>query len=401
MPTIASGIYTTITAKKQSALGSAVSGAGGKTVRRVTGIFKSDRDMFESNEIVTHHQSTGSAYGQLKADGNVSAELSAGSYADFFGSILEKDFAAGVAIGSQTVTYGGSNNAWTITGTGFLTGTGLKIGDVVRCTNGSVTANNSRNFLITGLTNTVVTFRALDEVTVTSGSSTTTVVTVVNKKTNAPVTAHTKDYYGIEVWRSDVSKSELYNDMRVGQIAVNMPATGNATLAIDFVGLSRTKGTSQVLTSPSVSTTAVMAASNGFISVNGVSQSIATSLNFTISNSAANAGAVIGSNSGQDVTTGRIKVSGSFMAQFDSTTLSDLYDAETNVVISAVIIDSVTATSDFISFTMPRVKITSDAPDDGEKAITRTYSFIAEYYAAGGSGVNYDQTIISIQDSAA
>jgi len=60
-----------------------------------------------------------------------------------------------------------------------------------------------------------------------------------------------------------------------------------------------------------------------------------------------------------------------------------------------------TATSDFVSFTLPRVKLTGDAPDDGEKAIIRSYPFTAEYYAAGGSGVAYDQTILSVQDSAA
>jgi hypothetical protein len=144
-----------------------------------------------------------------------------------------------------------------------------------------------------------------------------------------------------------------------------------------------------------------MSAVNGFISVNGAAQSVATGINFTIANSAANAGAVIGSNIGADVTTGRITVSGTLTAQFDSTTLTDLYNAETNVAINVVITGDNTATSDFISITLPRVKLTGDAPDDGEKAIIRTYPFIAEYSAAGGSGATYDQTILSIQDSAA
>jgi hypothetical protein len=50
---------------------------------------------------------------------------------------------------------------------------------------------------------------------------------------------------------------------------------------------------------------------------------------------------------------------------------------------------------------MPRVKISSDTPDDGEQAIVRSYSFIAEYNAAGGSGIATEQTILSYQDTEA
>lgn len=398
---IASGLLKVTSWKKQTGLGVAASGASGKTARRTQSVFKADRDTFESNEIATHHQSTGVAYGLQKADGKIDGLLSAATFADFFASILEKDFAAGVVIGTQTITYGGSVGAWTMTGTGFMAGTGLKIGDVVRASGGSVSANNARNFLITALTNTVVTFIALDEATVSAGSSTTTVVTVTGKKTYAPTTGQTKDYYTIEEFYSDLSKSETFTDMRVAQIDVSLPATGNATVSTSFVGLRRTLGVAQVLTSPTTTQTAIMSAANGGIVINGVAQTIATGINFSISNSAQNAGAVIGSNSGQDVTTGRIKVSGTLTAQFDSTTLQALYNAETNIGINVCLTGDMTGTADFVSFTMARVKLTGDAPDDGEKAIVRTYPFTAEYNAAGGSGIATEQTILSVQDSAA
>ncbi len=401
MPTIASGILKTTAWKKQTALGTAASGSGGKTARRVTSIFKADRDTFESNEIVSHHMSTGVAYGLKKADGKIDGLLSAATFADLFASILERDFTAGATVAAQTLTYGGSANAWTMTGTGFTAGAGIKAGDVVRASGGSVAGNNSRNFFVYSATNTVLTFIALDEATVTAGSSTTTTVTVVGKKTYTPLTGHTKDYYTVEEWYSDIAKSETFTDMRVSQIDVDMPATGNATISVSFVGLNRTRGVTQVLTTPTTTTTAIMAASNGAIIINGVNQTIATSLKFSISNGAENAGAVIGSNSGQDVITGRVRVSGSFTAQFDSTTLQALYDAETNTGINCVITGDTTATSDFVAFSMSRLKITSDMPDDGEKAITRTYNFTAEYNASGGNGTANDQTLLSVQDSAA
>jgi hypothetical protein len=54
-------------------------------------------------------------------------------------------------------------------------------------------------------------------------------------------------------------------------------------------------------------------------------------------------------------------------------------------------------------FTMGRIKITGDAPDDGEKTIVRTYPFTAQFNAGGrrADGVAWDATILTVQDSAA
>jgi len=43
-----------------------------------------------------------------------------------------------------------------------------------------------------------------------------------------------------------------------------------------------------------------------------------------------------------------------------------------------------TKNSDFVSFSMSAIKLTSDAPNDGEVGIVRTYAFTAEINAAGG-----------------
>lgn len=400
--TIASGILKTTAFKKQAALGTGATGSGGKVARRTSSVFQAPRDMFESNEINTHHQSTGSAYGLHRAEGRIDGLLSAGTFADLIGSILEKDFATGVDSTALTLTYGGSAGAWTVArASGSFLTDGFKAGDVIRASGGSVSANNDRNFLITSVVALTITFIALDGATVTSGSSTTTTLTVQGKKTYAPTSSHTKDYYTFEEFYSDLTKSETFKDCRVGSVAIGLPATGNATISVDVVGLSRTLGNAQVLTTPTVTTTAIMSAINGVILINGSAQAVATGINFTIANSAANAGAVIGSNFGQDVTTGRIMVSGTFTAQFDSTTLQALFDGETNTSISVVLTGDNTGTADFVAFTMPRVKITSDQPNDGETAIVRTYNFMAEYNAAGGSGVATEQTILSVQDSAA
>lgn len=399
---VASGILKTFAWKKQTALGSAASGSGGTAGRRVTTSFVAGRDTFESNEIVTHHQSTGVTYGMVTATGSINGELSAGSYDELIASLLEKDMTTGVNSTALTITYGGTAGAWTAArASGSFLTDGFKIGDVIRASSGSVTANNTRNFLITNVVALTITFIALDGATVTSGSSTTTTLTVTGKKSNVPSSSHTKDYYTFEEYYSDLTKSETFTDCRIASLAVNLPATGNATVAIEAIGLSRTLGNSQVLTSPTTSTTAIMNATNGKILIGGTSQSVATSITINVANGAANSGAVIGSNYGQDVTTGRIRVSGTLTALFDSTTLQALYDGETTTDVSVVLLADGTANSDFVVFSIPKIKLTGDAPDDGEKAIVRTYPFTAEYNSTGGTGVSREQTIISYQDSAA
>ena len=403
---IASGILKTTAWKKQTGLGVAATGSGGKLARRKTSVFKADRDTFQNDEIVSHHMSTGVSYGLKKADGKIDALLSSGTWSDFFGSILERDFTAvtpGAAAAATTVALV-SGFTYTITrGAGSWITDGLKIGNVVRITGAGIAAANiNKNLWIVGLTATVCTVLVLNSTAMTpEGPIATYVLTVVGKKTFTPLTGQTKDYYTVEEWYSDIARSEKFVDMRVGSIALSMPATGNAAVSIDLVGLSRVLGSSQALTAPTVTATAVMTAANGAIFIGGAVQAFATGINLTIANSAANAGAVIGSNVGNDVTTGRITVSGTLTGQFDSAALQLLYDGETNTSITIVTTADETATSDFMSFTMSRIKLTGDAPDDGEKAIMRTYPFTAEYDASGGATTANEQAIISINDSAA
>jgi hypothetical protein len=400
--TVASGILKTLAWKKQTGLGSPASGSGGTAGRRVTSLFTAPRDTFESNEIVAHHQSTGVTYGLHNASGSINGELSAGSYDELIASLLEQDMTAGINSTALSVTYGGTAGAWTAArASGSFLTDGFKIGDIIRASGGSEAANNARNFLITNVVALTITFIALDGAAVTAGASTTTTLTVTGKKSFVPSTAHEKDYYTVEEFYSDISKSETFEDCRMASLAVNLPATGNATVSMEMIGLSRELGNAQVLTSPTSSTTAIMNATNGRILVGGSVQTVATSITINVANGAANAGAVIGSNYGADVTTGRIRVSGTLTAQFDSTTLQALYDGETTTDISIVLLADGTAASDFVAFSIPRVKLTGDAPDDGEKVIIRTYPFTAEYNATGGTGVSREQTIISYQDSAA
>jgi hypothetical protein len=60
-----------------------------------------------------------------------------------------------------------------------------------------------------------------------------------------------------------------------------------------------------------------------------------------------------------------------------------------------------TKSADFIALSLSAIKVTGDAPDDGEKGIIRTFPFTAQLNAAGGAALANDETILTIQDSLA
>ena len=86
-------------------------------------------------------------------------------------------------------------------------------------------------------------------------------------------------------------------------------------------------------------------------------------------------------------------------AQFTSTALQTLYDGETPVSAVIVLAADTTKDSEFMTISMGRIKLTGDTPDDGEVAVSRTYPFTAELNSAGGAALEWDETIVSIQDS--
>jgi hypothetical protein len=401
----ANGVAMTLAYKAQSALGTAASGSGGQLLRRRPGsLFTLARDTYENDEIVEHRQSTGQTAGIRRVTGKLMALLSGGSYQAFYSTLLKKTWASTTSITSLSLTIATSGSNYTVTrGSGdFLTG-GIKIGDVVRITAGSVNASNlNKNLLVIGVTATVLTVTTLNSsALVAEGPISSCTIAVPGKKCWAATSSHTDDYYTFEEWFSDVSRSETWTDVKPTQVAIGLPASGNVTNDFDFIGLNRTLGSSQVLTSPTASSTAsVNQAVNGKLIVNGVVVPI-TGAQITLMGGEKPGEAEVGSNAITDTDEGRVMVSGSFTAKFTGISLQTLYDEQTPVVLVLTAAVDSTAGSEFVTFVMPRVKISSDTRDDAEKAIVRTYNFMAEYNGSGGAALASHQTIFSTQDSLA
>jgi hypothetical protein len=401
---VAQGIAKQVKAVKQTALGVPGS-AGSSLVRRLTATFNLERDTYASNEIASHQQSTGATAGIGKTSGKLNCEISAGTYANFWAALLRKDMAATTPMSAVGITISGSAPAWTVTRTaGSWLTDGLKAGDVIRLSAGALNAANiSKNLIVSSITSaTAITVVPLNGVAlVNEGPITGCTVTVVGKKTRVPTSGHTNDYFSVEQWFADLNKSELFTDVKVAMADVALPATGIATVNFDMPGLGRTTGNAEVLTSPSPETgTSILSAVAGKVIIGGAVTSV-TGAQLQITGNIQAGEAEMGSNAISDHQRGRVAVTGSFTAKFSSTVLQDLFNSQASAHLILVAAANNTAASDFVGFSMSNVKIFSDGADDGEKEIIRTYSFTAAINGAGGAALANDQTIISIQDSAA
>lgn len=402
--TVGQGISRTWAYKVQSALGTAASGSGGQLLRRTSIDLTGTKETYSSNEITSHQQSTGATHGVGSSGGNIAGEMSATTYGDFQQWLLRKDWAATSAISSLSLTIAASGSNYTITRAAgdFLTG-GIKVGDVIRLTGGSLNANNvGKNLVVLNVVALVLTVDVLNEETLTAeGPIASCTVTVAGKKTWTPTSGHTNKYVTFEDYSTDLTRSQLFADCQIASMSVTAPATGIVTVQFAVVGLSPpTRSGTQVLTTPTAeTTTSVMSSARFAVYINGVRQSAVTGFSLNINGNVELGEAVIGSNSRPDVKRGRIAVDGSFTALFEDDTLAGFFDDEAAREVVIVLAEDATDDADVISFAMPAVKFMSASGDDGEKQLVRTYNIVAQRPSGAGTGTEHNDAIVAIQDS--
>ncbi len=400
---IATGPKKEVRAKKESSFNVAAGATGAQQYRRVTSDLTLVKDTYRSAEIVTHNQTLDMRHGARRSEGTLRGELSPSSYSAFMQSALRRDFTTGATTGAITTVTAAAGPPGTFTRSAgsFLTD-GFKVGDVVRWTGWTTTGvnNNARNYRITVLTATVMTVTGTgNEVVAAKAAGDSVTCTVVGKKTFIPATGHTNDSYSIEHWHSDILQSELFTGCRVGSLAIQLPATGLATIDISFLGAGFTPGTSAYFTSPTAAaTTGIAAAVNGALRVGGSDLAIVTGLSLSLTNQLSTE-PVVGSNTVPEIFSGTVQVTGQLTAFFENATLRDYFVNETEFDIACRLDLSSAINSDFLNIYLGRVKATSAGGDDGQTGLKKTIAFEGLYKSTGGSGTDSEQTTLSIQDS--
>lgn len=401
--TIAKGTAKQVGYKKESSFGTLAGASAGKLLRRVTASFNLTKETYESGEIRTDRQIADFRHGVRSAEGSLNGELAPASYADFIGSVVARDFTAGVSSTGVSVTIDAVGNTFTITrSSGDFLAQGYKVGTVVRLTGvGLNAANVDNNLLITSVNDTALTVTTINgSVLVEEGPISSVDIDTVGKTTFVPSTAHTDQSYTIEEWYSDIAQSEVFTGMKVNSVAVQLPATGLTTIDVGFAGKDMAQsGTTQYFSSPTAQgTDGIFAAVNGVMLVDGAPVALVTSADFTIERATENA-TTVGSNSVADIFSGRIRVSGNLSVYFQDAAFRTYFDDEVPVSLVLVLTSDSNKNSDFVTFTLPKVKLGSFTKDDGELGIVAATSFQALLNQDVTGGL--PATTIAVQDSAA
>lgn len=396
----ASGIAKRVTYKKETTFGTLAGATGGQVIRRVSSDFNLSKETYQSEEIRTDYQVADFRHGVRSVEGSISGELSCGTYSDFMASAVARNFTAitPTALGSVTIATVAATYTVTRTTGSYLTD-GLRVGNVIRLTGFNVN-NTEKNLLVITLTATVATVIVLNGTTLTPE----TVASVgkyaaTGKTTYAPSIGHTDDSYTIEQFYSDISQSEVTTGNKVNTMGLALPATGLVTADFGFMGQDlKQTGAVAYFTNPTAQgATGIFAAVNGALIANGAVIALVTGLNININRNMTSE-AVVGSNIKPEIYEGRISVDGDFSTLFQDRTFSDYFNNETEVSLVCAVTENNTATANFMTFTLPRIKLSTDTKDDGEKGIVSQNSF----QALKGTGLNgFEATTIMIQDSAA
>lgn len=399
--TIARGVGKKIAFKKETAWGELAGAASAKYLRRVTSAFNLTKETYESNEIRTDYQVADMRHGVRSAEGSLNGEFSPGSYTDFIQGVLARDFTAGGTATGLTVTIAADGNLFTIARTaGSWITDGFFVGNVIRLTGASLNvANQDNNLLIVAITALQITVRVLSGTTLVPQASIASVgATAVGKQTFAPLTGHTDDSFTIEEFFSDIAQSEVYTGMKVGSMAMQLPATGLVTCDFSFMGKNlQQTGTTQYFSNPTnASANGIFAAVNGAVVVNGVPVSVITSADITIERGLEPA-QTIGTNFAADVFTGRIRVNGNFSTYFENATFRTYFDQEQTVSLVIALTTDNAKNAGVVSLVLPKVKIGSATKEDGEMGIISQHSFTALLNDSSASGLPL--TTVLVQDT--
>jgi len=424
---IASGVAKRVAIRKETAWGdegtTISTRTGGTYMRRISSDISLKKETYESEEMRTDYQVADFRHGVRSVGGSISGELaSAGAVATspqrlLLAALCRKVWAAGGTAASCTAMAiaDGTLPLKTLTRTGGSNITdGFKIGDVITILSGTgATTQVGQPLLVVSMTATVMTVLPLNGAALLNASLTVAVAFATKGwKTYVPATGHTDDSFLIEHFFSDIAQSELFSGCKVQSCNIDLPPSGISKIGFEIMGrdmldTTARRGsvatTAEYFTTPAAApSTGVMSAVNGVVSAGGSPMALLTGLSIKIDGNMS-AEPVVGSNVYQDISEGRVKVSGEMSVFFQDATMRDAFVNETSIEICAAFSAGSANSDDFIAITLPRVKLGGADKSDGEKGLTMTMPYTAILGTGTGAGAaagNALATTISFQDSA-
>lgn len=397
---VQANVQTTIAYKAETTFGTAPTATGAQLLRRVSSSLAPIKDTFASNEVRSDYQVNDVRHGMRSVRGNIEGELSTQTYDDWLEAMLRGTWTAGVSTSPTdfatgvTIATSGTTSTLTFAGAGSLLTKGFKLGDIVRATGLTQTANNGKNVRIVALTATVMT--VYPALTAQAQQATGWTVAVAGRKLTQGTQ---KRSFTIEQALADASLWERYTGVRVNGAAFNVQPNGMSTVSWELMGQNFAMGTaSAYFTSPTAeTTTGVLSGVDGFLRLDGEEQAVVTGLQLNFTNNMTMT-PVIGATQAPDIFYGRMVVTGTVSAYLEDADLVNAFISESEIDLVATL-EAGTDPQDFLSFNMQRIKLTG-----AQKTIGPDGGVIAQFpfqalLKTGGTGTTFDTSTLVIQRS--
>jgi hypothetical protein len=407
IPVTARGVAKTLAFLQETTYGTKATGTS-QILRRNQSMINLQVQEIDSQEILPSQQVRDARQGTRLVQGQLMAQLSCLTYEQLIAALFRSSFVSGVSMSAQTVTVTVvANVSVTLGVSGNPLTTGMKVGDVINLTGflSTYVGNNGVYLSITGLNATTITCAPPVNGTIIAASSQTAItISVVGKKIIMPLTyaSAALNSYTFEHWYADIAQSEMATGCRITSLGISVPPSGIVGANFGFTGQQLITNATQQLASPNpVTTTNLLTAVQGTITYLGAPIAYVTGFNLQISSQADNP-PVVGSPYTPNIYLGNLMASGSLTILFAADGTTNAFLNEQEFQIQLYLTDSTSSAPNFVNIFLPRVKIFADNKNDGTMEITRSVTFkCLEQDLLGGTGLAYDDTTVTIQDSLA
>lgn len=393
--TLQSSVNVSLAYKAESTFGVAAGASGAKYLRRVSSNLTATKESFTSNEARPDMEVADLRHGARGAGGSVESELSLQSFDDFLEACLRGTWAAGASLDEgdlTSVTATASSSKFTFGG-GDPVSLGMFVGAMIRFANLSVSANNSKNYRITGFGGT-----SNREVTVTPAPTDMTADTAFTVEVvgNVLATGTTERSFTIEQSYPNIDVSEQFVGCRIGQLQLRVAPNGMTTIGWSILGANGSPlsgASSPYFTSPTdAPTTGVLSGLDGSLRANGVEQGVVTGIDLSFNNNLS-MGPVIGSNITAAIFYGRKVVTGNMSVYLKDSSFLDAFDQEDTFDVVIVLAAAGDEPKDFMVFNMQKVKLQSPSKTIGaDGGVVASFPFQA--LLASGDGIETGSLVI-------
>lgn len=355
----------------------------------------------QSNEARTDGLTSMGRLGSRSVQGSYSGEMSLGSHDTIYEALMRGTWAAALTITEAT---GEATEITTVADgivgdTGSWIDAGLRVGDVIRLTGHSTTANNDKNLRIAALSATKITTHE----TLVVNSTPDTAFTITRGKKLVNPASPTKRTFYIDQRFVDVDGSQVFGGCRWTSLTVTGSPDGMAEVEFGVLGASMATlegSESPYFVSPTAYNSRALVFADATINYAGTDIAVLTAFDLSYEINAA-LQAVVGSRTSPDVFDNNASLSGNMsMIREDFANVTRFAD-ETEFKLHILLTEPESEPKDYISIFVPRCRLTdASAPIGGDGAMIESLPFEAGAQAEDLTN-GLDATMLTIVTSAA